>query len=67
MSKNVVEENECKLYIYPCGESTRGCGKYILIGDFGNIPEFLMTKIRVKRFKCHCVEEITDRKIFTGG
>jgi len=67
MSENVVEENDCKSYIYPYGESTRGDGEYLSIGDFGDIPEFLMTKIRVRKYKCRCVEEITDRKIFTGG
>lgn len=63
---NIVEKNDYKSHIYTCGESTRGYGEYIPIGDFGSIPEFLMTKVRVKRYKCNCVKEITDRKIFTG-
>ncbi len=57
MSENVIEENNHKLYVYPRGESTRGNGEYIPLGDFGDIPEFLMTRVRVKRYRCRRVEE----------
>ncbi len=57
MSENVIEENNHKLYVHPREKSTRGSGEYIPLGDFGDIPEFLMTKVRVKRCRCRCVEE----------